>query len=64
MSNNKFHFEFNKRTPKIFFPFKFKKEITLLLNSKVYHFYLFKKKFLNYNKCKLLIFTKNKKKRL
>ena len=63
MSNNKFHFEFEKRIPKIqdFFPFMFKKEITLYLKYII--FICLKKKniyiyiFLNYNICKLLNFT-------
>ena len=67
MSNNKFYFQFIKRTPKIydFFPLRSKKKLKWLLISKVYHFYLFKKIniyiFLNYNKCKLLTFTQKNK---
>ena len=43
MSNNKFHFEFKKRTPKIenFFPFTLKTNLQLWLMFKVYSFYLF-----------------------
>ena len=80
MSNKKFHFEFKKKTPKtqeFFFHSCSKMKLQLLLISKVYHFYYSQKKkfilficlknkkyFLNYNKCKLLIFTKKIKKSL
>ena len=46
MSNNKFHFEFKKRIPKIndfFFLSHSKKKLQLLLIFKVDHFYLFEK---------------------
>ena len=45
MSNNKFHFEFKRRTPKIydFFSSCSKKKLQLLVISKVYRFYLFEK---------------------
>ena len=60
MSNNKFHFKFKKRTPKIqdFFPFTFKKEIIIIVYLQslsflfVIYIYIF-----NYNRCKLSIFA-------
>ena len=66
MSNKKFYFEFKKRIPKIqdFFPSHSKKKLQLLLIFKFYLFYLFeKKKNLNYNRWKLLAFTKKKKRK-
>ena len=43
MSNNKFHFEFKNRIPKIydFFPSRSKNKLQLIF--KFYHFYLFEK---------------------
>ena len=61
MSNNKFHFEFKRRTPKIwdfFFSSRTKKKL-----QKIYHFYLKKNNiFLNYNRFKLLTFTQKNRK--
>ena len=44
MLNNKFHFEFKMKNPKIydFFTFTLKKNYSYYL-SKIYHFYLFEK---------------------
>ena len=68
MSNNKFHLNSKREFLKfkIFCPSHSKKKknkIQLLLISKVYHFYLFEKYiylyiFLNYDKYRLLTFTK------
>ena len=59
MSNNKFHFEFKKKTPKIenFFPFTlnfFFYSYGLSLKFILFNCLIF---FLNYNRYKLLIFT-------
>ena len=61
MSNNKFHFEFKKRTPKIQ-DTRSKEKLQLLhLSLKFIIFICLKNNiyiFLNYNKYKLLTFTK------
>ena len=70
MSNKKFYFEFKKKKeiPKIYDLFPSRSKNELLLISKIYHFYLFekikKKIFLNYNRCRLLTFTKKIEKSL
>ena len=47
MSNNKFHFEFKKKTSKhtggVFFLSRTRKKLQLLLIFKVYNFYFFEK---------------------
>ena len=63
MSNKKFYFELKKKEiPKIYDLFPSRSKNKLLLIFKIYHFYLFekikKKIFLNYNRCRLLTFTK------